>query len=284
MAISAVCVGDNCVDYYLPPINRQYIGGNAVNAAVYLQRFGVRASYVGVVGDDADGALTLRKLREEGVDVSHVQVVAGRTATTHILLSPSREREFVYEYLGPQPILELDDATLRAISRSDLVHNTMAGGTGRYFLRFKQMEGLIISLDYGDRSCPEFIANTLPYIDLAFFSLNEEQRSYAEDLARDKFSHGPKLIVITLGIGGSVAYDGNMYYQASIPVEVTDTLGAGDAYIGTFLAGWLSGAQIPICMNQATLAASQACTHYGAWSQSENPKIQDLSPDNRYHQ
>jgi len=283
MTVSAVCVGDNCVDFYLPPINRRYIGGNAVNLAVHLCRAGIPTAYIGAVGDDADGELTLHKLREEGVDVSYVQIVPGQTATTHIRLTPSGERQFIHEYLGPRPILELDELTLNFISQHSLVHNTMAGGTEAYLSHFSRVAGLMVSVDYGERSHPEFIACTLPFVDLAFFSMNEDQRSEAEELAHSKFSQGPCLVVVTLGSGGSLAYNGDLYYQPAIPVRVVDTLGAGDSYIGTFLAYWLKGAEIPVCMQNASAAAAETCTHFGGWSQSENPTIADWSSENRNH-
>lgn len=63
MAVRAVCAGDNCIDRYLPPFNRSFVGGNAVNVAVYLQKHGIPAAYIGVVGDDADGRRTLDALK-----------------------------------------------------------------------------------------------------------------------------------------------------------------------------------------------------------------------------
>ena len=199
---SAVCVGDNCVDDYLPPVDRQFIGGNAVNVAVYLRKAGIPAAYVGVVGEDAEGSLTLSKIDGQGVDVSHVRVLPGRTAASQIRLTSSRERQFIHETLGPQPVLQLDEPTLEFICRHSLVHNTMAGGTEAYLPRFQQAGGLVVSMDYGERSDPDFIARTLLYIDLAFFSMPEDQRGAAEQLARSKQSAGPRLVVVTLGRRG----------------------------------------------------------------------------------
>lgn len=283
MTVSAVCVGDNCVDYYLPPIDQRFIGGNAVNVAVYLKRAGVPSAYVGVVGDDLDGKLTLEKLLEEGVDVSQVQIVPGQTAATHILLSASGERQFVYEYLGPRPTQELDTLSLEFISRHKLVHNTMSGGTEPYLPAFRQIPGLVISIDYGERSHPAFIGRSLPYVDLAFFSMNSDQHSQAEQLARDIFSTGRQLVIVTLGKGGSLAYDGNLYYQPAVTAKVVDTLGAGDAYIGTFLAYWLRSFDIPSCMEKASRKAAETCSHLGGWSQSKNPGFEGMSSQIQNH-
>jgi fructoselysine 6-kinase len=276
MTISAVCVGDNCVDYYLPPIDRKFIGGNAVNVAVYLQRAGICSAYVGVVGDDLNGKLTLEKLVEAGVDVTQVQAIPGQTATTHILLSSSRERQFVYEYLGPRLIQELDESTIQFISQHKLVHNTMSGGTEPYLSTFKQIPGLTISIDYGERSHPDFIDRSLPYVDLAFFSMAPDNRRQAETLALRKFSSRMKLVVVTLGVGGSLAFDGELYYQPATPVSVNDTLGAGDAYIGTFLALWLKGFDISSCIKEASLQGAETCTHLGSWPQSEITDLEGI--------
>jgi fructoselysine 6-kinase len=124
-------------------------------------------------------------------------------------------------------------------------------------------------MDYGERSEPDFISRTLAHIDWAFFAMEADQRGQAEMLARSTISKGPSLVVVTLGSGGSIAYDGNMYYQPAIVTEVVDTLGAGDAYIGTFLAKRLAGMEVPVCMQQASIIASQACMHYGGWEQGE---------------
>ncbi len=272
-APSAVCVGDNCVDFYLPPINRRYIGGNALNTAVYLRRNGIAVAYVGAVGDDADGDLTLCKLRQETVDVSHVAILPGKTATTHILLTDAGERQFVYEYLGPQPILELDEATLQFIGRHGLIHTTWAGGTLTYLPRFRLAANAVVSLDYGERFKPDFLDRTIAFVDWAFFSMGPDQRMQAETFAVSVFDRGPQLVVVTLGMGGSLAYNGSFVYQPALTVETVDTLGAGDAYIGAFLAARLAGLDLTEGMWQASQVAARACTHFGGWTQTANPPV-----------
>jgi len=66
-------------------------------------------------------------------------------------------------------------------------------------------------------------------------------------------------------------YNGEIFYQPAIPVKVLDTLGAGDRYIGVFIAQWLQKKPIDECMKAAAYQAAQTCTHYGAWLQ-ENLK------------
>ena len=55
-------IGDNCMDVY-DKTGEVYPGGNPVNVAVHIARLGGRASYIGVVGDDAYGGIRMQKER-----------------------------------------------------------------------------------------------------------------------------------------------------------------------------------------------------------------------------
>ena len=77
------CVGDNCIDYY-DDSGQAFPGGNPVNVAVYAKRLGAESAYLGAVGTDHYGDLLLSRLREKGVDTSHVQCLPGATALCHV--------------------------------------------------------------------------------------------------------------------------------------------------------------------------------------------------------
>ncbi len=263
----AVCVGDNCVDHYLPPLDRVFVGGNALNVAVALQRARTPAAYVGVVGDDADGRFVLERLHEQNVDVSHVRMAPGQTGRTEIRLTPQGEREFISEHFGPTETLELGAETLEFVRRHRLVHTTWLGRSEAYLPAYRHDSGPLVSLDYGERCGPQFVERTLPFVDLAFFSLPEEHADRAEALAREMAAGGERLVVVTMGRHGSLAFDGCVHAEAAFPVETVDTLGAGDTFVGVFLAGRLAGDPVPDCMRRASQAAAQTCTHYGAWPQ-----------------
>jgi fructoselysine 6-kinase len=261
------CVGDNCIDRYLPPVNLSFVGGNALNIAVYLQQNGVPASYAGVVGHDGDGRRVLEALRQRGIDTAHVQVLPGETAYSDIRLDEHSNREFVAEYLGPKPAGFLSPEAIEFIAGHDLVHTTLLGGTADDLPRIRQAGARQISMDYSERAPEDFIQQTLPFVDLAFFSLPEERYQEARTLAERILDAGPRLAVVTMGSWGSLAYDGQAHFQPAVTVQVVDTLGAGDAFIGAFLADYLRGRSLPACLAKAAETAAQTCTHYGAFPQ-----------------
>jgi fructoselysine 6-kinase len=261
----AVCVGDNCIDHYVEPVEAVFSGGNAVNVAVYLQRSGIPTAYVGAIGSDPDGEQLLSDLARQEVDVSHVHVFPGKTAFTRVRLGKGGDREFLHEDIGVQLGFTPSGEDFDFICQHRLVHNTWMGQTEDLLPRFKQQAGLLVSFDYGERYSLEFVERTIPFVDVAFFSSPEDAAQDAEGLAREMRRRGPGLVAVTCGSLGSVLFDGKTVFQPAYPVEVVDTLGAGDTYIGTFLGHWLQGRGIPECMHLAAQAASRTCTQYGAW-------------------
>ena len=259
-----VSIGDNCVDHYLPPIDCRFIGGNALNVAVQLCKSGIRTAYVGNVGEDREGKLTLEKLHEQGVDISHVQVHPGRTSTTDVLLTPGGDRQFIHEFVGPLKTLNLKPETLNFVCQHDLVHNSWMGGTEEYLLLFKQAR-LVASFDYGERYTQDYLDRTIAMVDVAFFSTTEEEGQRAREFAEEIGHRGPSLVVITMGRWGSLAYDGSHHFQPAFPAQVVDTLGAGDTFIGVFLAHRMKKEPVVDSLRFAAQAAAHTCTHYGAW-------------------
>jgi len=166
--------------------------------------------------------------------------------------------------MGVQDEFTLDADTLAFIGQHRLVHNTWAGRTEPYVAEFRQ-RGLAVSFDYSDGFSADLVNGTISLVDLGFFSLPQRSIAEAETFARQMLGRGPRCVVVTLGKLGSLAYDGQTYYQPSLPTQLVDTLGAGDTFIGIFLAGWLKAQPLPEILYNAALSAAQTCTHLGAW-------------------
>ncbi|HEX3329193.1 MAG TPA: PfkB family carbohydrate kinase, partial [Gaiellales bacterium] len=93
-------MGDNCLDHYLPPLDREFVGGNALNVAIGLRDHGHDVAYAGAVGSDAAGETVHEAARARGIETSHVQVGPGATGVTTIRLTPDGDRVFESEVLG----------------------------------------------------------------------------------------------------------------------------------------------------------------------------------------
>lgn len=78
--------------------------------------------------------------------------------------------------------------------------------------------------------------------------------------------HGPKLVIVTLGADGAAAVtrDGAIIEARALPVDVVDTTGAGDSFVGSFLAAWLNDCPLPQALRLACAAGSLQVTRFGA--------------------
>jgi fructoselysine 6-kinase len=269
MNTKAVSLGDCCIDHYLPPVDRDFIGGNALNVAVHMQHTGLTTSFVGAVSNDHYGEIILQALRQEKVDVSHVQRTASPSRLAKIKLTTENEHIFIHEQQAPIPRLELDERMLGFIQKHRMVHTSWLGGAQDYLPAIKQAI-LRLSIDYGDGQNVAFIEATRSLADLAFFSMPLGTEEQARCLAVEIAQGGAEVVVVTRGQRGSLAFfNGEFYSQPAHPVQVVDSLGAGDAFIGAFLAGWQTDLSPQECLERAAEAAAFACTHYGGWSGAE---------------
>lgn len=81
--------------------------------------------------------------------------------------------------------------------------------------------------------------------------------------------------VVTLGSAGVIAWsDGDMVRVPALPVDVRDTTGAGDCFVGVLAAGLAMEAPLSAALERAACAAGLCCGKAGA--QSSFPRAQDI--------
>src|SRR5262249_2439422 len=74
-----------------------------------------------------------------------------------------------------------------------------------------------------------------------------------------------RLVVLTLGSQGAAVFEPGLARLVPAPhVDPVDTTGAGDAFVGVFLALWLNGATAIEAARRATIAAGLAALGGGA--------------------
>jgi len=72
-------------------------GGQVASALVACARLGLRAKYVGTVGDDRNGRIQLEDLRASGIDLQHVQIREGcPTQSAYIVIDRSTGERTVF--------------------------------------------------------------------------------------------------------------------------------------------------------------------------------------------
>ena len=249
----------------LPAVESRLAGGGVVaTAAVALARLGIPVAFVGRVGDDAAGRFVRAGLEAEGVDVTGLATVSGRTPTTLVLVEETtRERTLIPDVRGVPPIA-LREADLASCAGAEWIHVDQTGYPALAAVRAAGI-GTRVSLDGGNMIETLDLSHVDLYAPTERALLERYPRATLEDALAAALAEGPSLVVVTRGAGGSVAAeqdpDGSTRVTAAPAREtaVVSTLGAGDVFHGALLAALVDGHDTSAALRRANAAAALSC-------------------------
>jgi fructokinase len=273
-------------------------GGAPANVAVAVRRLAVPSAFVGAVGDDPFGRFGRSVLEADGVLTDHmVMMDPSRARTTLALVAKNSGGipDFVF-YRGADSLLTPEDIPESLLGRASFLHASSmalmcepAASATLHAIELAHALGVLISIDPNLRpsSWPslaialEAIRPTLDAADV--LKVNDEE---ARLLTGERDLHAAlhtlggsssRLAVISLGAEGCIWRLGDMSGRASAPaVDVEDTTGAGDAFVGALLAELcrrdvgsrrlegLTQTDIDSATQFACAAAAVSCTRAGA--------------------
>jgi fructokinase len=294
-----VCLGEGLVDLICErPASSiadahsftPYFGGALANVAVAAARAGAAASLAGAAGDDEWGRWLAERLEREGVNLDHFQLLEGEqtpiafasfddgASPTFVIYGDAIE--IAVASVGPRIESALKPATALVYSSTTLAADREREVT----LRAREL-----ALEAGRRVCfdpnirpnrwggivepaakasRELIAGSY----LVRTNLEESAAITGSDDPREAAAQmaelGAELAVVTMGADGAVVRGA---CEAELPapqVDVVSTLGAGDVFMGTLVAGlaqrdW-DASRAEEALGPALDAAAEVCTRWSA--------------------
>ncbi len=254
-------------------------GGKGSNQAIAAARLGSKVSFLGKIGDDANGKMAIELYKKNKIDQQtiiiskeHPTGVAGlmiskEDGTNSIIVCPGASMEITKD--------EVDKySSLITSCKVFLTQLEIKTKVTLHALKLAKKGNAITILN--PAPAVEIEDEFFKYID--FFTPNETEaqfyfgkkiESYEEaKLAGDFFlNKGVKNSIITLGEKG--AYFSNASLNFSVPAlnlkeKVIDTTGAGDAFSGAFASGLDKKMEIKDCLNFAIKASGISTTKKGA--------------------
>jgi sulfofructose kinase len=245
-------------------------GGQVATAIVACARLGLRAKYIGTIGDDLRGQIQRESLEGTGVDASSLIVRKGCPNQTAYILIDERtgERTVLWQRadclrLSPSEIRTEDvaGAKLLHIDGYDIEAAAYAASVAR-------SHGIPVSLDV-DAVYPGF-EHVLKHVDYLVAGSGWPTKWTGisdpfQALAGLQREYGMRVAAMTLGVEGSLALcDGAWFYSAAFDVHCLDTTGAGDVFHGAFCFAMLSGMGLQTALDFSNAAAALNCTGVGA--------------------
>ncbi|WP_286276251.1 PfkB family carbohydrate kinase [Naasia aerilata] len=217
-------------------------GGSPMNVAVALGRLGSQVQLRTALGTDADGDLVAEHLAASRVSLLEPRRGRTSTATATIAADGSAEYEFDIHW----ELEERPPTTATAVHAGSIALFLEPGASA--VGQALQDGGGFVSVDPNIRPAmmpsPQEARGRLeelvPVIDVLKISEEDSAWLFPEreplDVAGRYSDAGVALVVVTRGARGSVLLSRAASVEVAAPrVEVVDTIGAGDSYMGALL-------------------------------------------------
>ncbi|TDX28224.1 carbohydrate kinase family protein [Rhodovulum visakhapatnamense] len=256
-----LCAGEALIDM-LPrtstegePAFAPHAGGAVFNTAIALGRLGAPTGFLAGLSTDLFGTQLAEALAASGVETGLCLRSDRPTTLAFVTLVDGHARYAFYDEATAGRMLTPADlpalpASVRALFCGGISLMAEPCGSAYEALFLREAGARVTMLDPNIR--PGFIADVPAYrariarmIAAAdILKISDEDLHWLEgpgdarDLARGLLTRGPRLVLLTRGAGGADALSaGAECHVPAPPVQVVDTVGAGD----TFNAGLLAG-------------------------------------------
>jgi len=245
-------------------------GGQVASAMVTCARLGLRAKYIGTVGDDHRGEIQMASLLGSGVDLSHVQRRPNcANQSAYIVIDQSTGERTVFWSRPECLAISPEEITPDQIACARLLH--IDGHDTRaveHAARIARDNGIPVTVDV-DTIYPGF-DQVLPLADYLVASSEfpgrwtriDDPRRALEAIQRE---YGMRVAAMTLGASGALAlFEGKFTYSPGYVVHCLDTTGAGDVFHGAFCYSVLNNMPLADALDFSNAMAALNCTAIGA--------------------
>jgi sugar/nucleoside kinase (ribokinase family) len=233
-------------------------------------RLGLRAKYIGAVGDDEAGRIQMASLRAENMDVEDVEIRANcpNQRASIVIDQSTGERTIFWRR---DDCLRIDPARITPdkIACARLLHldghDTPAVGRAA---KIAHEHGIPVSVDV-DTIYPGF-GEVLAVTDFLVSSTEFPEKWTGEvdpfrALERIQREYGMRVAAMTLGADGALARAQEKFlYSPGFVVQCADTTGAGDVFHGAFCYAVLAGMELREALEFSNAMAALNCTRLGA--------------------
>ncbi|MCK9296873.1 MAG: carbohydrate kinase [Desulfobulbaceae bacterium] len=267
---------------------KRLLGGAPLNVAYHLSSFGLQVRLIGRIGNDELTDLTLRHIAGLGLPVAGIQR-DGELPTGRVVVSFGKNNAPSFDIVAPAAwdAIEAEPFLNDSPQPFHLVFGTLAQrfAPSRRTIRslWDQADLLFYDVNLRPPFTPaEVVLDSLAAADVV--KLNEDELQQVADWSG--IPAGPiaqragrlcnrwqlLCLAVTRGSAGAllVTKDG-VFEHGGFPVQVADTVGAGDAFFATLIEGIIHARPWPQCLARANKRGSYVAGRPGA-----TPPMQDF--------
>lgn len=268
-----VSVGHLTIDTIILPdrnLPLNVLGGSATYASLAARRLNATVSVVSKVGGDFPNAY-MSWLEQEGINLSGM-VKVENAQTTRFELKYNRLSNRKMQLKSRTPPITLGD--LPESLKAKIIHIAPIAYEITYEVVVKLRSCTqLLSLDpqgllrnFSERGnvthCPLTDKRILEFIDVYKSTLSEIKAvtgmSNAKSAIKAVHAYGVEIVIVTLGMKGALLSNEKTIYNITSykSEKIVDPTGAGDAFIGSFLAEYIQDESLLWCARVGSAAAS----------------------------
>ena len=248
----------------------QICGGNALNAAIGINRLGGKASLTGPMGDagETSSRFIFEDLAKEGIDTSHLVHMPGLVTTiSAIMMDPSGERTII-SYRDPQLWkVRLPEADLLLRDCDAILIESRCAGFATGLCNEARNRGIPVVVDVDSTvSQREGLLTASSHLIFSDEALQSTAGISDNVKALKKIATlTSSFLAVTRGPKGAFWLDdkGEPQETPAFPVHTVDTLGAGDIFHGAFALAITERQDLREALRFASAAAALKCTRLG---------------------
>ena len=262
------------------------LGGSSANIAVAIVKHGGECSLITSVSDDAIGRFCLRELAKFGVCCSHVSTV-GNGASNSLAIADSRldDHQCVLYRNGAadfqmtkNDVESVDYKSFGALIATGTVFAAEPSRSAAFHaLDLAKRSGLplIFDIDYRPYSWPSAAVAADTYsragamCDIiigndAEFDFMAGDRGKGLNKARELASKPGRIAVYKMGDLGAITFTENRSFKTGVyAVDALKPIGAGDGFMGGFIASFADGRPLKECVLRGSASAAIVVSRVG---------------------
>jgi sugar/nucleoside kinase (ribokinase family) len=252
--------------------HKQSAGGQTASAMVALRRLGLKTAYAGRFGSDSEGQFGFQTLKDDDVNVEFAEVIEGAQNQIAFITIDARsgERTIVWDR-DDRLAYKREEAPVEFGPLGRVLHLDAHDPPACVRVAQAAREtGTIVSADIDN--VYEGLPELLPLIDIMIGSKEFAGRVTGiadpyKALVELKNRYGCAITGMTVGAAGAVVYIDGTFIESpgfAAPGGCRDTTGAGDAFHGGFLYGFLTGEDLETSLKLGNAVAAIKCSALGA--------------------
>jgi len=253
-------------------------GGKAGNQAVQLARCGIATQLLARVGDDAFGRYLVEAIHAAGVGTELVAIDPTQATGASTVIADATDYSSVICPGAGAAITATDLERARsALGDADIVilQRELPDSFVIPAIQWCKDRGALVLFNASPGVTTAATMQAIPWSAIDWLVVNDVEVALLQELSTPPSSDYGQLrgdlnvgnLVVTRGAEGSIWFgaDGQQLSVAAIPARVVDTVGAGDAFLGTLAASIIRGDDVRVGLQRASAAGALAVGVSGAY-------------------